>query len=178
VIDPFDGLLADIAAGAWFAACGAPLSEGERAEAARYAAGLGFVDAVVTPAGDWRAAAAVTQRPDWSRPWWEREGAEAARLLAMAASSLGAAALRDGLSRVAQASSSLAGAAALALARSGSADETLHRVAAGAAAQACHHAALARVAARGADHVFAVKFRLFAGGRWPLGVFGKQFFLL
>jgi hypothetical protein len=42
---------------------------------------------------------------------------------------------------------------------------------------ACHQAGLVRVAGAGDDHAFQVKFRLFAGGRWPLGLVGGRFYL-
>ena len=173
-----DELIAEIAAAAWFAACGEPLTEGERADAAAYAAGLGFPDLPIMPVADWRAAAAVTQRGDWSRQWWEREAAEEARLKGLASAALGEVRMLEGLSRVALAAASLAGAAALGLARGGVADEALQRVAAGAAAQACHQAGMARAAAQSPEHVFAVKFRLFAAGRWPLGIVGGRLFVL
>jgi hypothetical protein len=51
-------------------------------------------------------------------------------------------------------------------------------VASGAAAQACHQAALAIAAAAGPEHLFATKYRLFAAGRWPLGIVGDRFFVL
>jgi hypothetical protein len=173
-----DALIAEIAGGAWFAACGTPLGAGERDDAARYAAALGFDAAPVTQAADWRQAAAVAQSAEWSRLWWEREAAEEAAVKARAAASLDAVCQLEGLSRVALAAATLAGAAAMALARAGVADEALARVAAGAAAQACHQAALARAAGASDAHVFVVKFRLFASGRFPLGVVGGQFFVL
>jgi len=37
--------------------------------------------------------------------------------------------------------------------------------------------ALALAAAAGADHLFAVKYRLFAAGRWPLGIVGDRCFV-
>jgi len=173
-----DGLLAEIAAGVWFAACGETLTAGERHEIRRLAAALGFAAVPIVALDAWQAAAQVAQRPDWSREWWEREAAEAARLRTFATAALGADPLMTGLSRIALAASSLVGAAALSLARGGIADEALERVAAGAAAHACHQAGLAREAAQPADHVFAVKFRLYAAGRWPLGIVGGQFFVL
>ena len=57
------------------------------------------------------------------------------------------------------------------------ADPALARVAAGAAAQACHQAALALAVAAPPEHVFAVKYRLFAAGRWPLGIVGDRCFV-
>jgi hypothetical protein len=37
--------------------------------------------------------------------------------------------------------------------------------------------ALTRTAAADDAHAFAVKFRLFAGGRWPLGAVGGSLFV-
>jgi hypothetical protein len=68
-------------------------------------------------------------------------------------------------------------AASTALARAGIADEMLSRVAAGAASQACHQRALANAAGRGADHGFAIKYQLYRGGRWLLGVVGGRCFV-
>ena len=77
------------------------------------------------------------------------------------------------LTRVTEAASAVVmGAASVAAARSGVADAALARVAAGAATEAAYHAGLARIAGAGANHPFAIKFRLFAAGRWPLGIAG------
>lgn len=172
-----DDLIAEIGSGAWFAACGEPLTEGERDDALSLAAALGFAGLAIVPVATWCEAAQVTQRADWSRAWWQREAAAEAALKDQAAWPLGGNALLDHLSRVQLAAAALSGAAALAMARGGVADQALVRVAAGAAAQACHQAALARAAAAGEDHAFAQKFRLYAGGRWPLGVVGGRFFV-
>ncbi len=53
----------------------------------------------------------------------------------------------------------------------GAAPASIH-VAAGAAAQAVYQLAVARVAGEAASR-FESKFRLFAAGRWPLGVKGS-----
>ncbi len=55
-------------------------------------------------------------------------------------------------------------------------DEALSRVAAGAAAQACHLAALALAAGKPA-HGFVIKHRIFAAGRWPLGRVRERWYL-
>jgi hypothetical protein len=172
-----DELIAEIGRAAWFAACGEPLAQAERDDALALAATLGFADLAVTSIATWRAVAETTQRADWSREWWQRESLAESALKEQAARRLGGETLRDETSRVALAAAALGGAASLAMARSGVADETLVRVAAGAAAQACHQAALARAAEAGPDHAFAQKFRLFAGGRWPLGVVGGRLFV-
>ena len=176
-IPALDELVAEIGRAAWFAACGEPLAPNERDDALAWAAALQFAGLGVAPVATWREAAQITQRTDWSRPWWEREAAAEAALKDKAAARHGAETLLEELSRVALASAALGGAAALAMARRNVADEALVRVASGAAAQACHQAALARAGGAGADHAFAQKFRLYAGGRWPLGVVGGRLFV-
>jgi hypothetical protein len=70
-------------------------------------------------------------------------------------------------------------AAADAAEHAGIADEGLIRAAAGAATQGCYQAALV-LAAEAEDqeqHPFALKYRLFESGRWPLGVVGASYYL-
>lgn len=177
VEDIAQDFIAEIGRAAWFAACGEPLGDSERAEAAALASFFGFGEAPVTPVADWRAAGAVLQRPDWSRDWWDRQSAAEAALKAKAAALYGADRLLAALSGIAGAASTLDGAAARSLAHGGVADEALVRVAAGAAAQACHQAALALAADEGAGHGFALCFALYAAGRWPLGVVGGRMFV-
>ncbi len=170
-------IIAEIAQAAWFAACGEELAESERIDARLLAGALGFAGIALAPVADWREAVHLTQRLDWSRAWWDAESAAESRLKSEASARFGDVALLEGLSRVMLAAGALNGAAAMALARAQVADEALARVASGAAAQACHQAALARAAAVGAAHAFAAKFRLFGGGRWPLGVVGDTLFV-
>jgi hypothetical protein len=63
----------------------------------------------------------------------------------------------------------------VAAARGGVADMALIRAAAGAATQACYQAALVLAAGAEAEHPFAIKFRLYEAGRWPLGIVGMTF---
>jgi hypothetical protein len=163
--------------GSWFAACGETLTEGARADADAYLAALGMADMVVAGVPSWAEAAATTQNPGWSRAWWDAETSAQAVLQRRAAERFGAAPLLAALTAVTEEAVSLSGAAALAMSRAGIADPMLTRVAAGAAAQACHQAALALAAAAGPEHLFAVKCRLFAAGRWPLGIVGDRFFV-
>ena len=167
-----------ITRGSWFAACGEPLTASEQGDAAAYLAALGMPDIAVAGVALWTEATALTQNPDWSRTWWEAETRVQAELQRLGAARFGAERLLAALSQVTEAAAALSGAAALALSRAGIADPMLTRVAAGAAAQACHQAALAIAAAAGPDHLFVLKFRLFAGGRWPLGIVGDRFFVL
>src|SRR5713101_4026518 len=121
-----------------------------------------------------RAFASAIPRGSWFAACGE---ALTAGEQADAAAYLAALGMPDALTVVTEAAASLSGAASLAMSGAGIADPALTRVAAGAAAQACHQAALALAAAAGPGHVFAVKYRLFAAGRWPLGIVGDRFFV-
>ena len=167
-----------VARGSWFAACGEPLTASERADAAAYLAALGMPDIAIAGVAGWAEAAATAQHPDWSRAWWDAEARAERELKRMGEARFGAERLLAALTHVTEAAAALSGAAALALSHAGIADPVLTRVASGAAAQACHQAALAIAAAAGPDHLFAIKFRLFAGGRWPLGIVGDRCFVL
>lgn len=172
-----NALIDEIAAGAWFTACGVPLVAADMDDVAALATSFGFPDAPVTAVANWHEAAALMRRADWSRAWWERETAAEAALRERIMAAFGSARCSEGLSRVVLAASALVGPAALALAHASLADAALQRVAAGAAAQACHQAALAR-GAGAAGHGFEAKFRLYTAGHFPLGVVGGQFFVL
>ncbi len=159
----------------WFAAVGQALSDDERREAQDYLAAIGFGDTQVEAVADWRAAEAATRDAQWSRAWWDTEERERTPLLERAGEAHGPHALLTALSRVTfDASDVVLGAASIATSRSGIADPALARVAAGAATQAAYQAALALAADAGDAHPFAIKFRLFAAGRWPLGIVGED----
>jgi hypothetical protein len=160
----------------WFAATGQDLTDGERHEAADYLRAIGFPDAAIDPVSDWRAAEAATRDAQWSRAWWDAEERCRAELLARAGETHGAHPLMTALSQVTlEASDVVLGAASIAAARCAIADPALARVAAGAATQAAYQAGLALAAGAGDLHPFAIKFRLFAAGRWPLGLVGRTF---
>jgi hypothetical protein len=160
----------------WFAAVGQPLTEGERQEAADYLRAIGFPDTAIIQASEWRAAEAATRDTRWNRAWWDAEERARKELLACAGRIHGAHELMTALSRVTlEASAVVLGAASIATSRSAIADPALARVAAGAATQAAYQAGLALAADAGDMHSFAIKFRLFAAGRWPLGLVGDTF---
>lgn len=166
-------LAQDVRRASWFAAVGQALTDGERQDAEAYAAALGFSGAPVAVVPDWRAAEAATRDAGWDARWWESEEKARADLLSAARARHGERATMTALSEVALAASdTVMGVASVAAARMGVADPALARVAAGAATQAAYQAALALAAEAGADHAFAVKYRLFAAGRWPLGIVG------
>ncbi len=154
--------------------CGKPHTEAELAAAEGYLTGLGLGFLPVEPVAGWAEAAAIAQRADWSQEWWRAEEASAKALHQSAAQLLGEAPLLVSLSAVTLAAANLHGNASRALASAGLDDPTLARVAAGAAALACHQMGLAIAAQGGAQHPLALKYRLFAGGRWLLGVMGER----
>lgn len=162
---------------AWFSSCAAPLSAAETETASSYVAALGLGSLPVAGVADWRAAQALAQRPDWSRAWWDAESAAGKDLHRRGAQRFGEDDFLAALSRVAEAAASIHDAAEAALARAGLRDEGLAKAAAGAASQACHQAALALLAGAGQSHAFALKFRLFSGGRWPLGIVQERCFV-
>ncbi len=160
----------------WFAAVGQELTDGERHEASDYLRAIGVAGATIIPVTGWRAAEAATRNTQWSRAWWDAEERARTDLLARASRLHGEHPLMTALSHVTLEASAVAlGAASIAAARSAIADPALARVAAGAATQAAYQAGLALAAGAGEAHPFAVKFRLFAAGHWPLGLVGDAF---
>jgi hypothetical protein len=161
---------------AWFATLGEPLSAAERDDAEAYVSALGFPDADVALVADWEEAEAAIRNPGWNSDWWEAEEQLRAGLIADAMEQISEDELLVALTAVTSAASEVVhGAAAVAAARAGVADQALIRAAAGAATQGAYQAAL--VLAAGADdmHPFALKYRLFEAGHWPLGIVGSTF---
>ena len=167
----------EVRAAAWFAGLGETLSDGERDEAAAYAAALGLGTLSIESVADWPAAEQRLQAPDWSPAWWEREESLRRDLLARAEARYPATALWTALTTLTTEAGDLVhGKAAAAAARLGKARPASIHVAAGAAAQAAYQLAVARLAGEPAS-LFESKFRLFAAGHWPLGVGGSTLFV-
>jgi hypothetical protein len=160
----------------WFGRLGAEIESDEIDWAERYLQGLGFPDVDVAPVADWEEAEAAARNPDWNSDWWEAEEQLRAALLADAIERSDEETVMLALTHVAsQASEAVLLAAEAAAARFGVEDEALIRAAAGAATQACYHAALVLAAEADEEHPFALKYRLYESGRWPLGVIGRSF---
>ncbi|MBM3570563.1 MAG: hypothetical protein FJX46_17625 [Alphaproteobacteria bacterium] len=168
--------VAGLEAVAWFGAVGEKLTADEAAAARAYLDALGFPDAGIGQVIDWDEAGDAAQNPELNSDWWEAEEQARMALIAEAEARLTGPELLSALDHVAQEAARIAGAAAVdSAARFGCEDEALVRAAAGAAAQACHQAALVLAAGAEPDHPFALKFRLYESGRWPLGVAGGTF---
>jgi hypothetical protein len=162
----------------WFAAVGQALTDSETREAQDYAGAVGFAKAQIATAADWRAAERATRDPKWSTAWWQAEEDARAALMRQLETHLESRTLLAALTHVTnEASDVVLGAASVAASRDGIADQALARVAAGAATQAAYQAALALAARAGDAHPFAIKFRLFAAGRWPLGIVGGKLYV-
>ncbi len=173
---PIHAFVRQLRRDSWFAALGAPLTAGEIADINAYADELCIPIICIKNATGWRDAERTTRDPNWSQAWWSTEQELQDLLGAHAAARHGASVALRQLSDVTDAAGDIVlGAAAMASARDGIADESLIRVAAGAATQACYQAVLAILGCGDGDHVFAVKYRLYAAGRWPLGVVGDHF---
>ena len=176
-VDLLERVKEETKAAAWFAALGEPLTEGDRHDAIAYAAALGLGALRVVQAHDWPEAERVLKAPDWSPAWWDREDELRRRLLAQAQARYPERALWTALTELTtDAGEVVHGKAATAAARMGGAAKASIHVAAGAAAQAAYQLALARLA-EDATSPFESKFRLFAAGRWPLGVVGSTLVL-
>jgi hypothetical protein len=172
-----DQVKAELRVAAWFAALGEPLTDGDRADADAYAKALGLGALVLGQAHDWPEAERVLKAPDWSPAWWDREEAQRRRLLAEAEARYPERALWTSLTELTtELGDTVHGKAGIAAARMGGAAKASIHVAAGAAAQAAYQLVLARLAEDAASP-FESKFRLFAAGRWPLGVVGSTLVL-
>ena len=165
-------LCAEIRAASWFAALGEPLTDGDVVEASTYA---GVTDVVRVTS--WPEAEAFLKSPSASLDWWDREDALRKSLLAEAAARHPERALWTALTELTTEAGDLVhGKAATAAARMGNAAPASIHVAAGAASQAVYQLAVARLAGTQTSP-FESKFRLFAAGRWPLGVEGSRLVL-
>lgn len=172
-----DGLRAEARAASWFAALGEPLTEGDRDDAGAYVSALEFGVMEIGQARDWPDAERLLKSPEWAPAWWDREEALRRKLLAEAEARYPGRALWSSLTELTTEAGDLVhGKAATAAARMGHAAPSSIHVAAGAASQAVYHLALARLAAN-AGSPFESKFRLYAAGRWPLGVIGSRLIL-
>ena len=162
----------------WFAAVGEPLLDSERAESLRYLKALGLDSVEVAPAKNWADAERVARHPRRDRRWWDAEEAAGRALFAEAEVGRGRDLLLGALSLVlSEATNIVLGMASTSALRAGVVEHAIAAVAAGAATHACFQTGLALGAQAGETHPFAIKRRLFEGGRWPLGVVEGVFYI-
>jgi hypothetical protein len=162
----------EVQAAAWFAALGEPLTEGDLVDARAYAD-----VADIDYAKSWAEAEAFLKSPDSSLDLWNREEALRRQLLAQAETRYPERALWTSLTELmTEAGDLVHGKAATVAARLGGAAPASIHVAAGAASQAVYQLAVARLAGNDTSP-FESKFRLYAAGRWPLGIRGSKLIL-
>lgn len=160
----------------WFERLGAELEEDEQEWAEAYLAALGFPDAAVVPIPDWEEAEAAAGSIDLNSSAWEAEEQLRMGLVEEALQRVDEDSLTVALTHLAsQAAGPIRAAAEEAAAAAGVFDEELILAAQGAAMQACHQAALVLAAEVEDEHAFALKFRLFEAGRWPIGLAGNSY---
>jgi hypothetical protein len=153
-------------------------SRGRLVRGDAYAKALGLGTLVLGQARNWPEAERVLKaRPTDHRPGGIARRPQRRRLLAKAETRYPERALWTSLTELTtELGDVVHGKAGIAAARMGGAAEASIHVAAGAAAQAAYQLALARRAEEAASP-FESKFRLFAAGRWPLGIVGSTLIL-
>ena len=160
----------------WFRAVGERADNACRGHAHDYLGALGFP--YVEPAflQDWADAAAAAESMDFDCPDWEAEELLRSALVADALSQMEESALHVALTHV---SVKVGAVLEPHLEDIGAIwelnDVALLNAAAGAAVRASHQAALVLAAGAEPDHPFALKFKLFELGRWPVGIAGASF---
>jgi hypothetical protein len=162
----------------WFASLGAPITDAEADDARAHVKGLGLPELPVVGVAGWTEARAAASTPFGAHDWWNAEERLRRGLLDAAAARHGRDPLLAALTEATQVGAApVMGAAAVTAARMGVANQEMIHAAAGAAMQAVYLAALAQAAGHGEAHPFAAKLRLFAAGRWPLGVVNERIVL-
>lgn len=169
-------------ANTWFSRLGEPLDAREQHLARIYLDGLGFPEAEPAVLTGWDEAAGAAETLDRDPMAWEAEEMLRTSLAAQALERLDEQAMATALAMVAQktgdtARDAVEDAAALADVT----DLDLVHAAAGALAQAANGAALVVMAEAENDddpHPFLARWRLFARGRWPVGLAGSTFNIL
>jgi len=164
----------------WFATLGEPLDERELNLAEDYLVGLGFAEATVVPAADWQEAEEAVRNPEWNTAFWEAEEQLRVALVTEACERADEATVQLALAHLSNvAAETIVESIEATAAHWQVSDDALIRTAVGAAAQACYQAGLVLAAELDDDepHPFAVKYRLFESGRWPLGLVGASYYL-
>jgi hypothetical protein len=169
-------------ANAWFSRLGEPLDERETALARLYLDGLGFPDADPALVSNWEDAAGAAETLDRDPIGWEAEEMLRTGLVSRVLERLDEEAANTALAYVAQKTGDTAkDAVEEAAAIDDVVDMDIIHAAAGALAQAANGAALVVLAEAEDDnppHPFLARWRLFARGRWPVGLAGSTYNIL
>jgi hypothetical protein len=175
---PPDTILTTLPRGVWFSAVGEPITDSELEEAQCYLKALGLGNFAIKSVNSWQEAKRIADSSNWLREWWQTEHSEEKRLLQKASERYGIDAVMQRLTHIMEGSAELfLGPAAISSTRAGVADSSLERSAAGAASQSLHQFCLTSLVDEPSEHFFAVKFRLFLAGRWPLSFNDNTFYI-
>ncbi|WP_417469324.1 hypothetical protein [Maricaulis sp.] len=169
-------------ANTWFARLGEPLDPRDRTLARAYLDGLGFPEAEPALLSDWGEAATAAESLDRDPIGWEAEEMLRAGLISRVLERLDEEAVNVALSQVgSKTHESSRDAVEEAASMDDIEDMELVHAAAGALAQAANGAALVILAEAEDDeppHPFLARWRLFARGRWPVGLAGASYNIL
>ncbi|WP_339746278.1 hypothetical protein [uncultured Maricaulis sp.] len=169
-------------ANTWFSRLGEPLDPRDRTLARAYLDGLGFPEAEPALLSDWSEAATAAESLDRDPIGWEAEEMLRAGLITRVLERLDEEAVNVALSQVgSKTHDSSRDAVEEAAAIDDIEDMELVHAAAGALAQAANGAALVIMAEAEDDdppHPFLARWRLFARGRWPVGLAGASYNIL
>lgn len=160
----------------WFRSVGLPMGAATLRTAEFYVETLGFPGTLIAPIEDWEEASYAASNPDWNSPWWEAEEQMRVSLTADALEIVSEEDLNAALTHISATASPLIQNCVENLAEEqGIEDEELIRAAIGSAIQTCHQAALVLAAGEEDTHPFALKYKLFELGRWPIAITGSSF---
>jgi hypothetical protein len=160
----------------WFYKIGTPLSEEGRRAAEDYVLALGFPEAHVAAVTDWEEAMATMETGGWNSPSWEAEEQLMCSLMDRAIDIVDEQFLEVALTSIsAKASEHVSDGILTAAARFGVDDDELLRAATGMAVKTCYQAALVIAADAEEDHPFALKYRMYETGYWPLDLMGSTY---
>jgi len=158
----------------WFARIGEELAPETIKNSRDYLEALGFPESYPAEVPDWQDAVSCLETNDWNSPAWEAEEQLAASLITEALEFIEEDVLEVALTNITgKASEIITNAVENASIKWGVEDEELLRAAVGQAVQSCYQAALVIAAGQEEDHPFALKFRIYEGGHWPLGNAGN-----
>mgnify|MGYP003630998119 FL=1 len=160
----------------WFSEVGEPLDQDSVTAARDYMDGLGFPGAFVAEVENWEDAAYAAANPEFNSEWWDAEEQLRMALTTSALELMSEEDLNLALTHVsATASDIINNAVEAATMDAGIEDQELIRATAGSALQSCHQAALVLAAGEEDTHPFALKYRLFEHGHWPIAITGSSF---
>lgn len=160
----------------WFEDVGEPLPRNALTTARDYMDMLGFPDAFVAEVENWEDAAFAASNPEFNSDWWEAEEQLRMGLTTMALELMSEEDLNLALTQVSATASDIVSKAVEAMAEeAGIEDQELIRAATGSALQSCHQAALVLAAGEEDAHPFALKYKLFEQGHWPIAITGSSF---